>query len=233
MKNIVFSHLVTVCLSQMNNQKTKYTYYNQSIEIINKIKETNIRPKLLLHACCAPCATYPLEFLSDTFECTIYFNNSNIYPESEYIRRLNELEKYLEISNSKTKYPVQLIIPPYQGIEYTKKLEPLKDYPEGQQRCFLCYSLRMRETYQYAADNHYDYFTTVMTISRQKSSQKLNEIGQALSIEFPTVQYLYSDFKKHKGIDRSRQLTAEYGLYKQQYCGCIYSYQEYMKKKLY
>lgn len=215
----------------MNNQSTKYLYYNQSIDVINEIKENNLRPKLLLHACCAPCASYPLEFLNETFDCTIYYNNSNIYPKDEYQRRLEELKKYLQIINTKVNYPIQLIIPPYENIEYTKKLEPLKDYPEGQQRCFLCYSLRMREAYKYAADNHFDYFTTVMTISRQKNSQKLNEIGQALSTEFPSVQYFYSDFKKHKGIDRSRQLTAEYGLYKQQYCGCLYSYQEYMKKK--
>lgn len=196
----------------------KIDYYRQSIETIEQLKGT--RPKLLLHACCAPCASFPLEFLQEAFDVTIFYNNSNIYPTEEYERRLNELKAFL-----KDNHPdVKLIVTPYDNEGYTKKLEPLKDLPEGRERCFMCYTLRMNEAFAYANDNGYEYFTTVMTISRQKDSQKLNEIGRKLNEKYPNTTYFHSDFKKKKGIDRSVEIAKALNLYKQDYCGCIYSY---------
>ena len=196
----------------------KIDYYRQSIETIEQLKGT--RPKLLLHACCAPCASFPLEFLQEAFDVTIFYNNSNIYPTEEYERRLNELKAFLEDHHP----DVKLIVTPYDNEGYTKKLEPLKDLPEGRERCFMCYTLRMNEAFAYANDNGYEYFTTVMTISRQKDSQKLNEIGRKLNEKYPNTTYFHSDFKKKKGIDRSVEIAKALNLYKQDYCGCIYSY---------
>lgn len=210
----------------------KVNYYQQSIDEIKRIQDSNLCPKLLLHACCAPCAAFPIEFLNEIFDCTIYFNNSNIYPSEEYNRRLDELKRYLAEINETAKHSVNLIECLYNNEEYTKKLEPLKDTHEGGERCFLCYTLRMKEAFNYANENGYDYFTTVMTISRQKDSQKLNEIGQALQSMFPNTIYFHSDFKKKQGIDRGRELSNLHNLYRQQYCGCIYSYEEYLKRKV-
>lgn len=196
-------------------------YYQKSILTIEQIRHDypDRKPKLLLHACCAPCACWPLEFLSSVFDVTVFFNNSNIYPASEYDRRLDELKRYL----TEVWPDIHLFTVPYDNESYTKKLEPMKDDIEASGRCFYCYALRMKEAYQYADDQHYDFFTTVMTISRQKDSQKLNEIGKALAVQHPSVPYFYSDFKKAGGQVRAQQLSDEHHLYRQDYCGCIYS----------
>lgn len=216
----------------IQKSSNKVNYYQQSLDEIKKIQQSNTRPTILLHACCAPCASFPLEFLSDVFDCTIYFNNSNIYPSSEYNKRLDECKKYVADINTKITHKIKLIECDYLNESYTKRLEPYKDAPEGGQRCFLCYTLRMKEGFAYANDHKFDYFTTVMTISRQKDSQKLNEIGQSLQPLFTHTKYFHSDFKKKQGIDRARELSKEHNLYRQQYCGCIYSYQEYCKRKV-
>lgn len=182
-----------------------------------------MKPRLLLHVCCAPCACFPLDFLKDTFDITILYNNSNIYPASEYHRRLDELKRYLHQLNADLSTPIQLIETAYQNVEYTKKLEPLKDEPERGKRCLLCYRLRMQEGFSYAAQHHFDYYTTVMTISRQKDSQVLNQIGQELQQHYPQVTYFYSDFKKNDGILKANELIQANALYRQDYCGCLYS----------
>lgn len=199
-------------------------------EIINNTHDHK-KPTLLLHACCAPCGCFPIELLSDYFHITLFYNNSNIYPQAEYLKRLHELEDYVKIINEQLVNPVKLVILPYDNDNYTNKLAVLKNLPEGQGRCFLCYALRMREGFQYAEDHHFDYFTTVMTISRQKNSTKINEIGTALAHLFKNTRYFYSDFKKNRGIDRALELRKQYNLYQQQYCGCIYSYQANNKIK--
>ena len=207
----------------------KINYYKMSIEEMERIRKEGYTPRLLMHACCAPCSAFPLEFLSELFEVTIYYNNSNIYPASEYHRRLEELKRYLDEVNPTLPHPVSLIVPPYENEEYTQKISIFKDEPECGKRCILCYSLRMDEAYRYASEHGFDYFTTVMTISRQKDSQKLNAIGRQLSSKYPDVPYFYSDFKKKKGIDRGQELSREHHLYRQDYCGCIYSYQQRQK----
>jgi hypothetical protein len=198
------------------------------------IKEMNsitTKKSILVHACCAPCVCWPLEFLIDKFNITILYNNSNIYPESEYIIRRDEVINYIESFNKKNNVNVKIIIPEYKGKEYTKKLSILKDEPEGGKRCLFCYSTRMSEAYNYAAKNNFDYFTTVMTISRQKSSQTMNKIGKSLEMHHPNTKYFYSDFKKKQGMDKAVVIQKECNMYRQQYCGCIYSYQEYLIRK--
>ena len=201
----------------------KINYYQQSVDELEAIKRDNLHPKLLLHACCAPCSAFPLEFLCPYFDITIYYNNSNIYPENEYARRLQELRQYLNTWREKTGYEVKLIVPPYMGEAYTEKIAVLKDEPEGGSRCVMCYTLRMNEAYAYASEHAFDYFTTVMTISRQKNSQILNDVGRKLSVKYPNVKYFYSDFKKKRGIDRGLELSRENNLYRQDYCGCKFS----------
>ena len=204
-------------------------YYQLSTIELDKIKRKGIKPTLALHACCAPCSTFPLEFLAPFFEITILYVNSNIYPKEEYFIRLNELKRYVQIFNEKYNQNVKLIEFEYNNEEFTKKLEPLKSCKEGKERCKLCYSLRLNSAYGYADKHNYDYFTTVMTISRQKDSQILNSIGIKLNEKYKT-KYFVSDFKKKKGIDRSLEIKKEYNLYNQLYCGCKYSYEAYLQK---
>lgn len=212
--------LIRLRENRKKQQRTNY-YLVSKKEIEDIRKEYQERkPSLLLHACCAVCASFPIEFLTQVFDVTIYFNNSNIWPSAEYERRLEELKRYI----SETGNTVKLIITPYDNEAYTRRLEPMKEDPEGTGRCFYCYSYRMNEAYRYAAEHHFDYFTTVMSISRQKDSQKMNEIGRSLSHRYPSVRYFYSDFKKGGGQTRQHELAEEHHLYRQDYCGCIYSY---------
>ena len=202
-----------------------FTYYRMMEESLKEIKKERKKPTLLLHSCCAPCNAYPLELLVEYFDLTLMYNNSNIYPEKEYIRRLDELKKYVDFINNKYNVQIKLIETPYNNLEYNKILEPFKDQKEGMDRCKLCYKTRMNEAYKYASENNFDYFTTVMTISRQKNSIVLNNIGIELSKLYPTTKYFISDFKKNKGIDKGLEIAKEHNMYRQDYCGCIYSYQ--------
>lgn len=204
-----------------NSHRTNYYLVSKKeIEEIQK-EYTDHKPRLLLHACCAVCASFPIEFLTEIFDVTIFFNNSNIWPKEEHDRRLEELERYIH----ETGDTVKLVTVRYDHEDYMKDLEPMKDDPEGWGRCFYCYAKRMRQAYAYASEHGYDYFTTVMSISRQKDSQKMNEIGRSLSHLYPNVRYFYSDFKKGGGQTRQHDLVEEHHLYRQDYCGCEYSYQ--------
>ena len=211
--------------------EAKINYYKKSNQILDNLKGLPTKPKLLLHACCGPCSTFPLTYLCPNFDVTIFFNNSNIYPENEYVRRLEELKKFLGYFKRDYGYEVKLIITKYDNEKYNVDLEPYKDLPEGETRCFICYEKRMNEAYEYASKNGFDYFTTVMTISRQKNSQILNAIGEKLSQKYPNVKYFYSDFKKNKGIDMAREMRIKYDLYQQLYCGCKYTYAKGLKKE--
>lgn len=204
-------------------------FYQLSQIEIDKIKRQNIRPTLALHACCAPCSTFPLEFLTPIFDVTIIYNNSNIYPQEEYTKRIEELKKYIQQFNSLHNQNVKLVEFEYDNESYNQIFYPLRDCQEGGTRCQLCYRLRMDQAYKYANDKKFDYFTTVMTISRQKNSQVLNQIGKDLSSKYST-KYFFYDFKKKKGIDRSVELRKEFNLYNQQYCGCKVSYELYLDK---
>lgn len=189
------------------------------------------KPKLLLHVCCGPCSCYPLTYLCPHFDVTIYYNNSNIFPAEEYEHRLATLRELLGYLKRDYGFDIKLIVPTYDNASYMKHLEPLKNEPEGGERCFLCYALRMSEAYDFADENGYDFFTTVMTVSRQKNAQKLNEIGKSLQEKHPNVRYLFSDFKKQKGLEIGTQIRKKYDLYNQDYCGCQYSYEEALLRR--
>ena len=223
--DIASSHSVIQCLFM-----EKINYYKKSREILANLQESNEKPRLLLHACCGPCSTFPLKDLTPHFKVTIYFNNSNIYPKEEYLRRLEELKKFLIYFENDYHEHVDLIVTEYDNDKYNVDLEPYKDMPEGNTRCFICYEKRMDEAMNYASENGYDFFTTVMSISRQKNSQVLNQIGEKISKKYSNVSYFYSDFKKNKGIDIARLMRIHYNLYQQLYCGCKYSYEKFLIK---
>ena len=176
------------------------------------------RPKLLLHACCAPCSSATLERLSAHFDLTILYYNPNIYPPEEYHRREAELERFVEQAGYH--YPVVEL--PYDPQEFYSAVAGLENEPERGSRCTVCYRLRMRRAAQYAAEHGFDWFTTTLSISPHKDAARINAIGQELEAEFG-VKHLPSDFKKHNGYLRSLQLSEQYGLYRQDYCGCEFS----------
>lgn len=212
--------------------ENKKNYYLEGEKILQEVASLGQKPKLLVHSCCGPCSAYPLVYLFPYFDITIYFNNSNIYPEEEYTRRLNELKFLLDCYKKDYGFNIEVVETPYDNENYNKTtLEPLKEIPEGGLRCFTCYEKRMRQAMEYASNNSFDYFTTVMTISRFKNAQKLNEIGERLSKDYPSVKYFFSDFKKNNGQLKRNELVRKYKLYEQQYCGCIYSYEEMLKRK--
>lgn len=204
----------------------KLHYYNLSLKILDEIRASGQKPRILLHACCGPCSTFPLEFLCPYFHVTLYYQNSNIFPANEYQRRKEELIRFLQAFEANSHYHVDCIFPLYDEESYSKKLAPYAHLPEGSERCFHCYRFRMEEGYHYAEQHGFDYFATIMTISAQKNSIVLNRIGAELERQHARCRYFYSDFKKKKGADRARELTASYHLYRQDYCGCRYSYAE-------
>ena len=195
-------------------------YQKKLDEILNEIVKNEYVPSLLLHSCCAPCSSYVLEYLSDYFSITVFYYNPNIYPEKEYIKRVQEEKRF--ISEFHTKYRVSFIEGKYDSERFYEAAKGFENEKEGGLRCFKCYELRLRETAKLAKSKGYDYFTTTLSISPYKNAQKLNEIGAKLEKEYG-VKYLYSDFKKKNGYKRSIELSKEYNLYRQNYCGCIFS----------
>ncbi len=187
---------------------------------IKKIDDEGIKPKLLLHSCCAPCSSAPLEELCRHFEVTVLYYNPNIYPESEFHKRSKEQEKFCtdfakggEISFVAAKYDSEDFCRVSKGFENEKELG---------KRCTQCYRLRLEKCAEYASQNGFDYFTTTLSVSPLKDAQRLNEIGLELSEKY-NVRYLTSDFKKKNGYKRSCELSEQFGIYRQDYCGCIYS----------
>ena len=193
---------------------------NYQVILDETLKNLNGVPKLLLHACCAPCSSYCIEYLSEFFEITIYYYNPNIDTKEEYDYRYSELERY--ISEFKTKNPVHLINPGYNKEDFEIIAKGLENEPERGKRCLKCYRLRLQKSFLYAKENNFDYITTTLTLSPHKPSNIINEIGSELE-KIYGVPYLYSDFKKKEGYKRSIVLSREYNLYRQDYCGCEYS----------
>lgn len=181
---------------------------------------SGVRPRLLLHACCAPCSSYVLEYLAARFEITLFFYNPNISPESEYRFRLAELSRLVEEMGLSG--VVSLLEGHYDPERFDAIAEGLETLPEGGARCARCYALRLSEAADAAAAGGFDYFTTTLSISPHKNAALLCEIGQKES-ERVGVPYLFSDFKKKNGYRRSCELSVQYGLYRQDYCGCVYS----------
>lgn len=195
--------------------------YQRELEkiIVKNISKKRV-PTLLLHSCCAPCSSYCLEYLSEYFEITDLYYNPNITDENEYRHREAELSRL--ISEQPHLHPVTFIAGTYEPDKFREISRGLEMCPEGGERCFKCYELRIREAAEYAKRGKFDYFTTTLTISPLKNAQKLNEIGFKVAAETGTV-WLPSDFKKKGGFQRSTELSSEYGLYRQNYCGCVFS----------
>jgi hypothetical protein len=192
-------------------------YDNLMEEQISKLKGGE---KLLLHACCAPCSSACLERLGDIFKIDIYYYNPNIDNIDEYNKRLNEVIRFTK--SFKTKYPIDVIDGGYDSDTFFEMAKGLEKEPERGKRCYKCYELRLKKTKEYASSNDYDFFATTLTLSPYKNSNWINEIGEKLDDESNST-YLYSDFKKKNGYKRSIELSSEYNLYRQDYCGCIYS----------
>ena len=201
----------------MNN--IKRNYQKELEAILKKLPQEKV-PTLLLHSCCAPCSSYCLEYLSDYFEITIFYFNPNIYPEEEYRKRVEEQKRLAR--ELPARYPIHVIEGIYEPKQFYEAVKGLEKIPEGGERCFACFALRLKEAARLAAEKGFDFFTTTLTISPLKNAAKINEIG---------VVWLPTDFKKKEGYKRSIELSAEYGLYRQDYCGCVFSRREREEQK--
>ena len=191
--------------------------------IIEQNRKNGVVPSLLLHSCCAPCSSYCLEYLSQYFKITVLYYNPNLFPAGEYERRVSEQKKL--VSALPTKYPITLVEMKGEPEEFYSAVKGLEHIREGGERCFACFRLRLERAARYAKENGFDFFTTTLTISPLKNAQKLNEIGEAVGEKFG-VRHLPSDFKKKNGYKRSVELSKVYGLYRQDYCGCVFSKRE-------
>lgn len=177
-------------------------------------------PALLLHSCCAPCSSYCIEYLSRYFRITLLYYNPNISPAEEFVKRSEELKRL--VREMPAQNPVEVVIDDYRPEEFLRAAKGLENAPEGGERCFACYRLRLERAARYAADNGFDYFCSTLSISPRKNCAKLNELGEELS-EIYAVKHLPNDFKKRGGFKRSVELSEQYGLYRQNYCGCTFS----------
>lgn len=204
---------------------------NEQLEmekVIEFEQNRNNTPTLLLHSCCAPCSSYVLETLSNYFKITIFYYNPNIYPVDEYLKRKEEEKRFISEFSSKNK--IDFLDCDYDGELFFEMAKGMEDLREGEKRCYLCYHLRMNKTALIAKQNNFDYFTTTLSISPYKNSSWINEIGRILE-EKIGIKYLPADFKKKNGYKRSIELSGIYNLYRQDYCGCIYSKVERDKQK--
>jgi len=201
----------------------KRNYQRELEQVIEKLSKEGVVPRLLLHSCCAPCSSYVLEYLSHYFSITVFYYNPNIYPPEEYDKRAEEQQRF--IRELPVGHPVSFLRGDYEAERFYEMAKGLEQVPEGGERCFGCYRLRLEKAAEVARAGDFDYFTTTLSISPLKNAEKLNEIGEQLAKDYQ-VPYLFSDFKKKNGYKRSIELSAQYGLYRQDYCGCIYSMRE-------
>ncbi|MDE6566631.1 MAG: epoxyqueuosine reductase QueH [Lachnospiraceae bacterium] len=195
-------------------------YQKELDRMIENLTERGEVPTLLMHSCCAPCSSYCLSYLAEYFHITIYYYNPNIYPETEYQKRVKEQQRLIQ--ELPVKYPITFLEGAYDPERFFAMAEGMEQIPEGGERCFHCYEMRQREAALAAKEGGFDYFTTTLSVSPHKNAQKLNEIGLRLQEEYG-VKYLVSDFKKRGGYLKSIELSREYDLYRQNYCGCVYS----------
>lgn len=198
----------------------KINYQLELDKLIEKHREDGQVPTLLMHSCCAPCSSYCLRYLAEYFRITILYYNPNISPKEEYDKRVQEQIRLIQ--ELSVKYPISFAEGIYDPERFYEMARGLENAPEGGVRCFKCYEMRQREAAIYAKENGFDYFTTTLSVSPHKNAQKLNEIGLALEQEYG-VSYLVSDFKKRGGYLKSIEYSKEYGLYRQDYCGCEFS----------
>ena len=203
-------------------------YHKKMEDIIEENKKNNIVPTILLHSCCAPCSSHVIDVLSKHFNITILYYNPNIEPYEEYLKRKEEEIRFIKEYNNTNR--LDIIDCDYDNEKYHELVKGLEDCKEGGNRCFKCYRMRLEYTATKAKELNYDYFGTTLTVSPYKNSQKLNEIGEELENKY-NIKYLYSDFKKNNGYKHSIEMSKEYNLYRQNYCGCIYSQRKNEKEE--
>ena len=202
---------------------TKRNYQKELDAVIEQVTKEGRVPSLLLHSCCGPCSSYVLEYLSRYFAITVFYYNPNIYHPEEYEHRVKEQQRF--IAECTFDHPVQFVAGDYEPERFYDAVRTLEDCPEGGERCFVCYRLRLAEAAKLADELGCDYFTTTLSISPHKNAAKLNEIGEELA-GITKARHLPSDFKKRGGYKRSVELSAEHGMYRQDYCGCVFSKRE-------
>lgn len=201
----------------------KVNYQKELDKIIAQMEQKGEVCSLLLHSCCAPCSSYVLKYLSEYFHITLLYFNPNIFPKEEYDKRVAEQIRLIQ--ELPVKHPIEFIEGRYEPQGFFDAVKGLENEPEGGERCMVCYEMRLREAAVYAAQGGFDYFTTTLSISPLKNAQKINEIGEKLGREY-NVKHLPSDFKKKEGYKQSVELSAQYDLYRQNFCGCVYSKRE-------
>lgn len=198
----------------------KINYQKEMEKEIEKVVCGGTVPRLLLHSCCGPCSTFCIKTLSEFFSVTVYYYNPNIYPPEEYHLRAKEQKRFIE--QFPTKHPVSFVEGNFDPQEFYDYVKGYEDCHEGEERCYKCYTLRLEDTARYASNEQFDYFTTTLSISPYKNADWLNEIGAMLGEKY-NVKYLYSDFKKKEGYKQSTEISKEYNMYRQDYCGCVFS----------
>lgn len=191
--------------------------------LIEKNTREGVIPTLLLHSCCAPCSSYVIEYLSKYFKITVFYYNPNLYPDNEYDKRSAEQKRF--ISNYDAPNPVSFIEVGFNPNEFYQKIKGFENEKEGGARCEKCFELRLEKTAKLALEKGFDYYATTLTISPMKNAELINAVGSSIAQDIG-VRYLASDFKKKNGFKRSTELSKEYGLYRQDYCGCIFSKKE-------
>lgn len=202
--------------------------YQKELESI--LEQLQGTPRLFLHSCCAPCSSYVLEYLKQFFRITVFYYNPNISEQQEYRKRVEEQKRLIAAFNEMGQgHPIQILEGDYEPARFLEIAKGYEDCKEGGERCFRCFELRLGETAKRAAQGTYDYFCTTLTISPLKNAAKLNEIGEAFAAQYG-ICWLPSDFKKKNGYKRSVELSAEYGLYRQNYCGCGFSKAEALER---
>lgn len=215
-------------------------YARELDKIIGRIQEAAASPRLLLHSCCAPCSSYVMEYLREYFDLTVFYYNPNITEDEEYRHRLQEQKRLIEAFNRQAEAEgmpggasarlIRVIEGDYEPALFFAAAKGLEDCPEGGERCRHCYRLRLERTARLAAAEGFDCFTTSLTISPMKNAARLNEIGEALGEKYG-VPFLPSDFKKKNGYKRSIELSQKFGLYRQNYCGCVYSRRDAQRRE--
>ena len=198
----------------------KRNFQHELDNLIKDIEKSGKCPTLLLHSCCAPCSSYVLKYLSEYFRITLLYFNPNISPESEYVKRVAEQKRLIE--SMPVKNPIEFLEGRYEPAEFYESVKGLENEPEGGKRCHVCYEMRLKEAAIYAKQGDFDYFTTTLSISPLKKSEVLNDIGEKVG-EAYGVSHLPSDFKKKNGYKQSIELSKEYDLYRQNFCGCVFS----------
>ena len=203
----------------------KRNYQKELDKLVMGLEKSGEVPTLFLHSCCAPCSSYCLEYLSKYFQITVFYYNPNIFPSEEYEDRVNEQERLIrELNEGGVPHPIRLVKGTYRPEEFYEAVKGLEKEPEGGARCTECFKLRLYESARLAKEGGFDYFTTTLTISPLKDAERLNQIGEEAG-ESLGVRFLNSDFKKKNGYKRSIEMSKEHDLYRQDYCGCVYSKQ--------